>query len=245
MYSGRGIRVVKKIIKFPIILVLSISLSGCGTNDESAEQDRNRNGMQPVGYYSNENHERNRGGNATILDGTDNDGPITEMMDHSFGLEGENDRNARRNRQVRTSPRNISSTNGLFSRDDYNYHGHLGQNLRKVESQYYYEAYEGRLVEKINKAVANINNVEDVQTLIHGKNAIIAVKLANSGEEKTTKAEIQRKVRPLLNGKTSKIVTDPSTLNRISNLDSNLRDWGPRDQINVDMDNLFRSVYER
>lgn len=209
------------------MVAMSFSLVGCGTNDESAEQERNRNGMQPVGYYSNENHERNRGGNATILDGTDNDGPMTELMDHSFGLEGEKNQNQ------------------LFSRDDYNYHGHLGQNVRKVESQYYYEAYEGRLVEKINNAVANVNNVDDVQTVIHGNNAIIAVKLANDRRENATKAAIQRTVRPLLNGKTSKIVTDASNLSRLRNIDSNLRDWGPKDQIYLDIDNLFRTDNNR
>ncbi len=247
-----GISLNKKLMIFPIMVAMSFSLVGCGTNDESAEQDQNRNGMQPVGYYSNENHEGNRGGNATILDGTDNDGPITEMMDHSFGLEGENVRNESSNRQVRTSPNGIDTTNvsdtgnrtegnQLFSRDDYNYHGHLGQNTRKVESQYYYEAYEGHLVEKINNAVAKVKNVNDVQTVIHGNNALIAVKLANGNRENATIAAIQRTVQPLLNGKTSKILTDASSFSRLRNLDNNLRDWSPKDQIYLDMDNLFRT----
>jgi len=236
----------KKLIKFPIIAVMSFGLVGCGANDKSAVQDQNRNSIQPVGYYSNENHYRNRGGNARILDGADNDGPVTDILDYSFGLEGENYRN-RRNRPVRNSARNITSTNvsntqnTQFSRTDYNYHGHLGDNTRKVESNYYYKAYDGQLVEKINNAVANVKNVNDVQTVIHGNNVLIAVNLVNTSNERYTKAEIKRTVQPLLNGKTSRIVTDASTLNRLRNIDSSLRDWGPKDQIYLDVDNLFRT----
>lgn len=232
----------KKLIQFPIIAALSFGIVGCGMNDKSALQNRDRNMTQPVGYYSNENHAQNRGGNARILDGTDNDGPATELMDYSFGLEGENYRNNQRKRPVRNNARNSAQ---LFSREDMNYHGHLGDNLRKVESYYYYEAYEGHLVEKINETVAKINNVQDVQTVIHGNNAIIAVNLASTNHVNETKAEIRRAIRPLLQGKTSRIVTDASTFSRLRNIDNGLRDWGPKDQIYLDLNNLFRTNNNR
>lgn len=248
LYIGKGVLCLnKKLIKIPIMVAMSFSLVGCGTNGGTANQERNRHSIQPVGYYSNENHYRNRGGNARIFDGADNDGPIIDILDYSFGLEGENYRNGRKNRPIRTSRRDITSTNvsntqnTQFSRADYNYHGHLGDNTRKVESNQYYVAYDGKLVEEINRAVANVKNVDDVQTVVHGNNVLIAVNLANTSNERNTIAEIKRTIQPLLQGKTSRITTDASTFSRLLNIDSSMRDWGPKDQTYSDLDNLFRT----
>ncbi len=68
----------------------------------------------PVGYYSNENHENN-GGNAVLLDGADNDGPVTEIMDHSLGAERNTNqrflrvRNQNNNQVNDVSPMNMLS----------------------------------------------------------------------------------------------------------------------------------------
>ena len=71
--------------KFGLVPILLVSLVGCGKADQTAKNGRTNEPLS-VGYYSNENHENN-GGNAILLDGADNDGPITEMMDHSLGAE--------------------------------------------------------------------------------------------------------------------------------------------------------------
>jgi len=132
-------RLNKKHFLFPIIGVLSIGLAGCG-NDESAVQDRNTERAQPFGYYSNENH--HNGGNVQILD--DNDGPITEMMDHTLGTEGTNDRrqildvkDENGNPSNPTLPlaendRNFFERDNRFSRSDANYHGQLDGNQAGV-----------------------------------------------------------------------------------------------------------------
>ncbi len=118
---------------------MSIGLAGCG-NDESAVQDRNTERAQPFGYYSNENH--HNGGNVQILD--DNDGPITEMMDHTLGTEGTNDRrqildvkDENGNPGNPTLPlaendRNFFERDNRFSRSDANYHGQLDGNQAGV-----------------------------------------------------------------------------------------------------------------
>lgn len=242
-------------IVYPVAALISLGIAGCGTNDESAVQDRYTDTTQPIGYYSNENH-RNRGGNARILDGADNDGPVTEMMDHSFGLEGQNYRNNRRNLQVRNEVVNESNFTAwdagdtrtekdtLFSRSDRNYHGHLGNNVRKVRSSYY-EAYEGGLVEKINLAAANVNNVKAVQSVVNGNNVIIAANLKDASKEKATKTAIQNVVKPYLNGRTCRVVTDEGTFNRLTNIDNDLRNGGPKDQLYLDMKNLFNNNNNR
>lgn len=79
-------RLQKKLLALPMAAILSMGLTGCGTNEDAGVERSNEIG-QPVGYYSNEKH-GSRGGNARVEDGTDNDGPLTEMMDHTLGGEG-------------------------------------------------------------------------------------------------------------------------------------------------------------
>lgn len=244
-------------IAYPVAALISLGIAGCGMNNESAVQDRYTDTTQPVGYYSNENH-RNHGGNARILNGADNDGPVTEILDHTFGLEGQNYRNNRRNLQVRNESvnesnstsrdagdtRNFTKNDTLFSRNDKNYHGHLGNNAGNAQSSYY-EAYEGELVEKINLAAANVNNVREAQTVVNGNDIIIAASLKDSSREETTKTEIQNAVKPFLNGRTSHIVTDEKIFNRLRNIDNDLRNGGPRDQFYSNIKDLFRTNTNR
>lgn len=253
---ARGVfRLHKKLIAVPLAALMSMGLTGCGTNDETAVQDRNNEQVQPMGYYSNENH-GNRGGNARVEDGTDNDGPLTEMMDHTFGGEGRNNGNNRNNRnalQVRdegnntgnpTVPladrdRNFFQKDNRFSHSDANYHGHLDDNTRKAKSSYY-QAYEGELAEKIGDVTASVPNVEDVRSVTYGSNVLIAVDLTDYSKEEETKADIHEAVQPYLRGRSAKVVTDEGTFSRLRNIDNNLRDGGPREQIDWDLKNLFR-----
>ncbi|MFE8696856.1 YhcN/YlaJ family sporulation lipoprotein [Cytobacillus sp. FJAT-53684] len=236
----------KKLVALPFSAIMSLGLVGCGTNDESAAQDRYTDQAQPIGYYSNENH-RNRGGNAQILDGADNDGPFTEMMDHTFGMEGQNGRTNRPNTYDGVNTRNVNNNqndgqgNHLFSEDDANYHSHLGNNMRKAKNSYY-EAYHGKLVENINRAAASVNNVNDVQTVVNGEHVIIAANIQDANRKSETVAAIGQAVQPYLNGRTSKVVTDESTYNRLKVIDNDLRDGGPKDQLYVDVKNLFRNL---
>ncbi|WNS74435.1 YhcN/YlaJ family sporulation lipoprotein [Bacillus sp. DTU_2020_1000418_1_SI_GHA_SEK_038] len=218
----------KKLLSLPVAAIMSISLAGCGINDnETAVQDRNNNNVQPIGYYSSDN-QRNGGGNARILDEVDNDGPVTEMMDQTFN---NRDRNYQR------------LQNNGFSRNDANYHGHLGNNERKPRSSYY-EGYDGKFINQINQA-AHVNNVRDVESLVRGNDVLIAVNLADNDRKQETIAKIRQAVSPYLNGKTAYIATDPSTFNHIKVIDNDLRQGGPRDQINLDTQNIFNALKKR
>ncbi|MBU8879535.1 YhcN/YlaJ family sporulation lipoprotein [Bacillus sp. FJAT-29790] len=245
----------KKLAVFPIAALMSIGLAGCGATDGSGVHGSRPKNVQPVGYYSNENH-RTNGGNAQILD--DNDGPVTEIMDHSLGLEGENNRNRRGILQVKTEGLNadpghplrqvtdnrIDRNNHLFSRDDINYHGHLGNNVRNARSSYYH-AYEGNLSEQISNAAKSVNNVADVRTIVYGNDVLIGVLLSDYSREGETKAKIRHAVLPYTNVDTDTIITDQATFSRIRNIDNDLRDGGPREQIDLDIQNLFRPIRNR
>lgn len=226
----RGVfRLNRQLFAFPVAAIMSLGLVGCGINDnKTAIQDRNNDTVQPVGYYSNENHRSNRGGNVQILDKTDNDGPVTEWMDHTLGNEGQHYRRLQ---------------NDGFSRKDVNYHSHLGFNDRKPRSSYY-EGYDGNFINQINHA-AHVNNVRDVQSLVSGNDVLIAVNIADNSRKQETIANIRQAVNPFLNGKNSRIVTDPATFNRIKRIDNDLRQGGPRDQINLDTENIFNSLKKR
>ncbi len=221
-------------------MIMLFGTAGCGANDETASQQRSADRAQPIGYYSNENHQ-NKGGNVRFLDGADNDGALTEMMDHTLGEEGQY-RNRQNGNAKERAPQRVSDNREphLFSRDDANFHGHLGYNKRASNS--YYEAYNGEMVERINQAAAAVNNVNDVQSVVNGDYVIIAADLNDAGRKKATIAEINQAVQPYLNGKTSRVVTDESTLNRLKVIDNDLRDGGPRDQLYLDVKNLFRNM---
>ncbi|AIE60879.1 YhcN/YlaJ family sporulation lipoprotein [Bacillus methanolicus] len=246
----------KKIFIVSFAALLTTGLTGCGNNDKAALQDRYTNQVQPMGYYSNENHERGNG-NVKILN--DNDGPITEMMDHTFGAEG---RNARREQirmlQVKdengnppnpSAPlanydRNFFERDNRFSRSDANYHGHLDDNTRQPSSSYY-TAYEGKLAEKIGDVTASVRNVEDVRSVVYGSDVLIAVDLTDYSKEEETKRKIRQAVQPYLKGRSCTVVTDEGTFSRIRNIDNDLRDGGPREHIDIDIKNMFRSMKNR
>lgn len=68
--------------KMFLIVATICMLTGCGADRDETGQNKN---TVPIGYYSNENHEKERG---FFRHEDDNDGPLTEMMDHTWGKEG-------------------------------------------------------------------------------------------------------------------------------------------------------------
>lgn len=278
-------RLNKKHFLFPIIGLLSIGLAGCG-NDESAVQDRNTERAQPFGYYSNENH--HNGGNVQILD--DNDGPITEMMDHTLGTEGTNDRNDRRQildvkdengnpgnptQPLAENDRNFFERDNRFSRSDANYHGQLDGNQAGVtgtkRNQTRIQGTNDRtsnrdevrtqnnrvkdgnqtriqstnptvndvnLSTKLNKTVLSVANVDQVQSIVHNNNVVIAVDLDNDGDKLKTKQRIQQAVKTYTKGKKVTIVTDQGSFTRVRNMNTN---GGYRDEYDQDLRNIIQS----
>lgn len=226
-----------------------MGLVGCGNDNEAAVQNRNNDSAQPMGYYSNENHN----GNARVLN--DNDGPITEMMDHSFGNEGNATRNTRQVRDGNGNPPNPSrplanrdenffQRDNRFSNGDANYHGHLNDNTKKARSSYY-TAYEGELTERIGRVTGSVPNVEDVRSVTYGSNVLIAVDLTDYSREEETKRDIKEAVQPYLRGRSVTVVTDEGTFSRLRSIDNDLRNGGPRDRIDWDLKNMIENVQNR
>ncbi|WP_176215120.1 YhcN/YlaJ family sporulation lipoprotein [Cytobacillus gottheilii] len=213
----------KKQALIPFAVFVSLGLTACGSNGDTAVQDRNTEVTQPMGYYSNEHHEEQDRGNARLLTSNDNDGPIVEMMDHSLGEERGHQRD------------------GTYSRADRNYHKHLGDPMKTPRSSYY-QSYDGATAENVSKAASRVENVKDAQALLHGDEIVIAAMLENQNNDTETKKSIQQAVRPLIGDRSVHILTNESQYNRIKVLNNDLKDGGMREQIDLDVENLFKDL---
>ncbi|MBB6445896.1 YhcN/YlaJ family sporulation lipoprotein [Bacillus benzoevorans] len=238
--------------KSSIFAALVIALTGCNTNDETALQDKRTDRTMPIGYYSNENHENN-GGNAIILEGSDNDGPAVEMLDHTLGKESENNRRVMRSSNSDSESNSLApvdnrnnqrSVKPLIGRSDINYHGHLS-NADRIQRQSYYEGYEGKFAERVTTAVMGVQNVKDARTIVYGKNVIIGVQLANGNLAEETKKNIQQAVQRHVDGRTVYYVTNESRFNALKAMDNDLKNGVSREQMNTDIEKLIRLLNQR
>jgi spore cortex protein len=211
--------------------VFLFAITGCGSNqtDDKTAQNRQNNTPMSVGYYSNENHEGN-GGNAVILDGADNDGPVVEIMDHSFGAERNGNRHAE---NQNANP----SGDAVIGHTDQNYHGHLS-NTNSDHLREYYSKDDGDAMQKITEAVEKTENVKDAETIVNRNNVMIGVQLNNRQYTEDTIRNIQATVQPYLNGRKVQIFTNTSQYNRIRSMNNNLGHGSTKNQINAELDSI-------
>ena len=206
---------------------LMFGLTGCGNNDRAGGN--NNNSLNPVGYYSNENHPTS---DNNLF--RDNDGSITEMMDHSLGDEDQVTNEAKR-RQLQTKDengnpanpttplaskdRNFFQRDNRFSTSDMNYHGHLsaknGNNGAVTDPD-----FQDNVAEKMRNKVAAVPNVQAVRSVSYGNTIIVSVDLNDNDKASATKKAIRRAVKPYANGKTIQVITDEGTLGRDRNINN-------------------------
>lgn len=209
---------------------LLLGLTGCGTNDEATDRNQKENTTLPIGYYSNEQHDRN-GGNATLIDGNDNDGPGVEIMDHTLGAEAKD----------RVNVDKIRPGNGAIGDSDRNYHGHLGRNQNVNWDNNKTGNDTDNYSNKITKAVKDVENVKDAQTVVYRDTVIIGVLLNKEEQSQQTEKKVQQVVKRYVNGKSIKVMANESQYNRLKVINNDQRNSGPKDQINDDLENLIQS----
>lgn len=219
---------------------MMMGLVGCGANNEGATNSGESNRMLPVGYYSNENHSGD--GNVRIND--DNDGPLTEIMDNTYGSNGLRSVSNEDGKQQKENNNNMFNREPRFSRNDANYHGHLKRNNGPTRSSYY-TAYDGKLAEQIRNTAAKVENVQDAEASIKDNRVIVAVILEDASKERETKAAVRDALKPQMGGKSLTVVTDEGTYSRIRTIDHSLREGNPKEEITHDMNNMFRSIGNR
>jgi spore cortex protein len=237
---------------WPLSALVFLGLTGCGGNDETAVQDERTQETTPIGYYSNENHEGN-GGNP-LLGGADNDGPVTEIADHSLGMERETNKRFMRTENKNTpnnkqplANRNINNTDSktaTIGGTDKNYHGHISNtNQRTFRS--YYTGYEGKFAERVKSAAEEVDNVNQARTIVDGNDVVIALDIKNNQQTDDTKKQVLQAVQRHTEGRTVHIVTNESQFNRIKAIDNDLRNGQAREQLHLDTKNLIRSLNDQ
>ncbi|MDP4086977.1 MAG: YhcN/YlaJ family sporulation lipoprotein [Bacillota bacterium] len=218
---------------FPILVVMGFSLVGCSGNNRSGVNERYTDYTRPIGYYSNENHPKQ-----TPEIFNDNDGPVTEFMDHTMGAEGKIAHN-QRNRMLQTRDENGNPLNptvplanedqsffkhdNRYSMSDANYNGHLHQNEGGFSAD---PATLGKLSDRIRSKAASVKNVRDVRSVVYGSSVLISVNLIDNSQAKNTKKEIKAAVKPYANGKSVTVITDEGTLSRNRTIKNDLREGG-------------------
>jgi spore cortex protein len=217
---------IKKQWMIPLSALLTIGLSGCATNDQ-AEGDKNHNAARPIGYYSNENHKNNRSGWPA-----DNDGPVPELMDHSLGLERTNANSSSREQlQARnengyppnpTTP--LANEDRFFRRDnrystsDANYHGHVNQSRNmNVGTDTTTPEAQDRMTEQIRRRAAEVDHVEHVRSVVYANDVIVSVEIDSNGQTDQIKRNVEKAVKPYVNGKNVQVMIDEGALGRNRN----------------------------
>lgn len=215
----------KKQWMIPLSFSLLLGVTGC-TNDNNRAGNGN-NVARPMGYYSNENHANNDYGFLR-----DNDGTLTEIMDHNLGAEDQAvNKKTRSQLQTRdengnppnpTVPRaktdrNFFQRDNRFSTSDLNYHGHLstknGNNGVVTNPN-----FQDRFTAKIRNKVENIDNVRNVRSVAYGNTVIVSVSLHDNDQAAKTKRAIKNAVQPYAKGKTVQVITDEGTIGRDRNI---------------------------
>lgn len=232
----------KRIKLVPLTSLLVIGLAACNGDDEAGVRTQNTNAAQPLGYYSNE-----KGNEVDVMD--DREGPLTEIFDHNFGKEG---RVAEEQKRMRlqskdengnppnpTVPRadhdhNFFQRDNRYSRGDLNYHGHLDDKRGSGKARVYGNTEQDeKLARKVKNAAASVDNVDKVRSILFGKKVEIAVSYKDKSLEKQTKKEIEKAVRPYLEGRVLRIIRDEGTFSRPRNIDYDRKNGNPEESINV------------
>lgn len=215
----------------PLTVMMVIGLAGCANkNDPASINSDKQNPARPIGYYSNENHANNGNGFTT-----DNDGPITEMMDHTLGTE---DQNALRRQQLQTrdkngnpvnptkplaaTDRNFLQRDNRFSTSDMNYHGHLNKKIGTM-GMATNSKFQDNVTNQIRSKVEGMNNVQAVRSVSYGNTVTVSVTLIDKSKAKQTKAAIRKAVQPYANGNSVTVLTDEGAIGRDRNIDNDIQ----------------------
>jgi spore cortex protein len=200
----------------PVLLTVTFGLAGCGVNDDQTADQNRLNNARPIGYYSNEQHDVNNNNSFT----TDNDGPITEMMDHTFG--DEDNKNG-------VGVQNVNNKN--TTREN-----------RNNDNQDNRVSYDTELAEKVSNAAAKMDNVKNARSIVYGENVLVALEVDDTKIVDQTKAKVKDKLNDSLNGKDISVVTDRGIFTSIEDINRSIKNGQPQQTINNNIENIFNRL---
>jgi spore cortex protein len=212
-------------IIIPISGLVMLGIAGCAGNNRADVNNRYNDNARPIGYYSNENHPNQNSGFFN------DDGPITEMMDHNLGTE-------RKSKTIQTRninnipPTPIHDNDRDRIQDDnrlgINNGNHADNwNQRNNRSATGTNAM-GKLSGQIRMKANGVDNVQDVRSVVNGSNILITVQLKDKNKAKQTKKAIRKAIRPYTDGRSVTIHIDNDNLNSNLNRNNDLLERGTR-----------------
>ncbi|WP_042459130.1 YhcN/YlaJ family sporulation lipoprotein [Neobacillus dielmonensis] len=222
----------KKRWMIPFSVLMLAGAAGCANNDEAGRNNVNQ-GARPIGYYSNENHPNN---NYEAL--RDNDGPMVDILDHSFGDEDQtNKQNKLQKKDENGNPynptkplaktdRNFFQRDNRFSTSDMNYHGHLNKRIGNAGVTTS-PGYQEKVTDDIRNKVADVDNVRSIRSVSYGNTITVSVKLRDKSKDAETKRAIVNAVKPYADGKQVQVIIDDGTLGRDRNINNQQRQPEP------------------
>jgi spore cortex protein len=200
-----------------------------GTRDDGFI-DNHRNGTRNVGFNENSGTKGNLGARGWNGQNTNRN----SLLGYGNNIGADNP-----TRQNATEDNGMTRDN-RFARSDYNYHGQMANRDNNTRASYN-NNYNGRLAEQISDRVQNVNNVEDVRTIINGNEVLVAIDTNDRNNQKIEQ-QVRDAVRSIAAGKDVRVVSDENIFTRARNIDNNLRDGGPTDDLDADVRDMFREI---
>ncbi|KAA0549264.1 hypothetical protein FZW96_04955 [Bacillus sp. BGMRC 2118] len=220
----------------PITEMLDRDNRNNGNNNGTFGRDVRNN---TVNRYNGNGNNGTFGQNTRSNIGTRDDGVIDNSNRNNRGM-GINNGTTGRNVNTNTRDNTTLPSNHHFSRNDYNYHGQMAGRDNNARSSYN-NNYNGGLAEQISNRVEKVNNVDDVRTIVNGNEILVAVD-TNDRNNRQVETQVRNAVRELTQGKDVRVVTDENIFTRARNIDNDLRDGGPTENLDADVRDMFSEI---
>ncbi len=105
----------------------------------------------------------------------------------------------------------------------------------------YHEDYDGKLAERIANKVNDIRGVDDAHVILEDNNVIVGVDTDENKKEELTK-KVRETTAKLAPNRDVKVVSDQKMVNRIENVDNNLRDGRAYTEVESDVRGISNDI---
>lgn len=201
-----------KYILGPVLICGAIGLAGCGVNQNETADNNRLEATKPIGYYSNEQHETNHAG--------DNDGPMTEMMDHTLGNENTN----------KINTRNVNYRSDT-AKDNQNQNENQDQN--SVDSE---------MAQKAVSIAKDNKDVQDAQSIVYGNKVILALEVTNKENIDKTKKDVQNSLADTFKNKDISVITDRGIFTDIEDINKSIKNGQPQRTITNSLEKMEQQI---
>ncbi len=114
-------------------------------------------------------------------------------------------------------------------------------NNRTDHNVTYHEDYDGALAEKIRNRVNSMNNVDDAHVILNDNNVIVGIDTSEN-DKSAVSQRVYREVKKLVPNRDVRVTTDDSIVNRIKNVDNNLRDGKTTNEVSSDIKGIMADI---